>query len=106
MNFILDNPIEMDYIKSCRKAKEKNREEERRREMPIQKLQITLEACRVNAGKTQPEWAEILDVSTTTVCNWESGKSEPPLSKIRIISDVSGIPMDYIFCNKNPIKMN
>lgn len=62
-----------------------------------QKTKVTLEACRVNAGKTQVEWAALTGVSPSTVYNWEAGKSEPTLSQLRKISELSGISMDNIF---------
>ena len=62
-------------------------------EMP----RISLEAARVNAGLTQAELAKILGISKTTVNNWENGRSEPNLSQLRKISELSGIPMDFIF---------
>lgn len=62
-------------------------------EMP----KISLEAARVNANLTQEKLAKILGVSRTTVCNWESGLTEPTLSQLRKISELSGIPMDFIF---------
>ena len=58
---------------------------------------ISLEAARVNAELTQKELAEKLGVSNTTIVNWEKGNSEPSISQLRIISDLSGIPMDFIF---------
>jgi transcriptional regulator with XRE-family HTH domain len=58
---------------------------------------ITLEAARINAKLTQRQLAEILDISVGTVNNWENGKSEPSLSQLRKISELSGIPMDFIF---------
>ena len=58
---------------------------------------ISLEAVRVNANMTQKEWAERLGVSNNTVVNWEKGNSEPSLSKLREMSQISGIPMDFIF---------
>ena len=60
-------------------------------------VRISLEACRVNAKLTQSEMAEKLGVTANTVSNWESGKSEPNLSQLRAISEISGIPMDFIF---------
>ena len=65
------------------------------------KLNISLKAARTNAGMTQKELAENLDVTVDTVLNWESGKSEPKLSQLKRISELSGIPMDFIFV---PIK--
>ncbi len=58
---------------------------------------ITLEACRVNTGMTQKSWAAKIGVTLQTVSNWELGKSQPTLSQIRIISELSGIPMDFIY---------
>ena len=60
-------------------------------------FRISLAAARVNARLTQKEMAEKLGVTTQTVINWESGKTEPSLSQLREISCFSGIPMDYIF---------
>jgi DNA-binding XRE family transcriptional regulator len=64
---------------------------------------ISLEACRVNAQLTQKEWAKALDVTVGTVINWEKGNTEPTLSQLRTISNLSGIPMDFIFV---PDKLN
>ena len=58
---------------------------------------ISLEAVRVNAKKTQKEWAELLGVSNATIVSWEKGNTEPNLSQLRKMSELSGIPMDFIF---------
>ena len=58
---------------------------------------ISLEAVRVNAGYSQKEWAEMFGISNSTVVNWEKGKTEPTLSQLRKMSELSGIPMDFIF---------
>ena len=58
---------------------------------------ISLEAVRVNAGMTQKEWAKNLGVSNVTVVNWEKGNTEPSLSVLIRMSELSGIPMDFIF---------
>ena len=60
-------------------------------------INISLKAARVNANMTQREWAESLNVTVDTVLNWEKGKSEPRLSELRKMSELSGIPMDFIF---------
>lgn len=64
---------------------------------------ISLEAARVNAKLTQKELAEILGVSNATIVNWEKGNSEPNLTQLRKISELSGIPLDFIFYHKNSI---
>lgn len=38
---------------------------------------ITLAACRVNAGMKQSELATALNVSVTTIKNWEKYKNVP-----------------------------
>lgn len=58
---------------------------------------ISLEAARVNAKLTQKELAKILGVSNATIVNWEKGNSEPNLTQLRKISELSGIPLDFIF---------
>ena len=58
---------------------------------------ISLEAVRVNAKKTQKEWAELLGISNATVVSWEKGNTEPNLSQLRKMSELSGVPMDFIF---------
>lgn len=60
-------------------------------------LRISLEAARVNAKLTQKELAKELGISNVTVINWEKGVSEPTLSQLRKISQLSGIPMDFIY---------
>ena len=58
---------------------------------------VTLKAARVNADLTQKELAERLNVTVDTVINWESGKSEPRMGQLKQISELSGIPMDFIY---------
>ena len=58
-----------------------------------------MKACRANADLSIIEFAKKVGVSANTISNWESGKSEPPLSKLRIISKISGVPLDFIFLN-------
>lgn len=64
---------------------------------------ISLEAARVNAKLTQKELARILGVSNSTIVNWESGRTEPDASQLRKISELSQIPIDFIFV---PCKFN
>ena len=58
---------------------------------------ISLEAVRKKKKKTQKEWALLLGVSNATVVNWEKGNTEPSLSQLRKMSELSGVPMDFIF---------
>lgn len=61
---------------------------------------ITLEAVRVNSGLTQKDWAKELGVAQTTVINWENGETEPRLSQLRKMSELSGIPIDFIYVSE------
>lgn len=63
----------------------------------MENIKISLAAARVNSGMNQREFAEELGVSLATITNWEKGKSEPDVSQLRKISQLSGIPMDFIF---------
>lgn len=60
-------------------------------------FEISIAAARVNSGLNQREFAEKIGVSLATVTNWEKGKTEPDSSQLRKISQLSGIPMDFIF---------
>lgn len=62
-----------------------------------EKPKIILKAARVNAGINQRELAKKLNVDVSTVVNWEKGKTEPNATQLRRISEISGIPMDFIF---------
>lgn len=62
-----------------------------------EKPRICLAAARVNAGMNQREMAEYMSVDVSTIANWEKGKSEPNATQLRKISEVSNIPMDFIF---------
>lgn len=63
----------------------------------MENIKISLAAARVNSGMKQRDFAEKLGVSLATITNWEKGKSEPDVSQLRKISQLSGIPMDFIF---------
>ena len=60
-------------------------------------MRISIKAARVNAEMTQEEMANVLGVNKTTIVNWESGASEPKISQLQRISELSGIPIDFIF---------
>jgi transcriptional regulator with XRE-family HTH domain len=59
-------------------------------------LKISLEAARVNAGLSQKEAAEKLNVSNKTLGNWENGKAYPSAAKIALICKLYNIPYDHI----------
>lgn len=63
-------------------------------------LKISLAAARVNAGLTQEDSAKALSVSKNTIVSWEKGDSEPKKSQADTLSQLYGIPLDYIFFGK------
>lgn len=69
-------------------------------------MEITLKACRINVDMSQAEFAKAVGVSAPTIYNWEAGKSEPSLSQLRQISNITGIPIDNIVVGNNSKIMN
>jgi len=63
----------------------------------MENIKISIAAARVNSGLNQRQFANEIGVSLATITNWEKGKTEPDTSQLRRISQLSGIPMDYIF---------
>lgn len=63
-------------------------------------MEITIRACRVNSGLSQAEMAAAVGVTKDTISHWELGQSEPTLSQLRAISEVSGIPLEHIVLNR------
>lgn len=61
--------------------------------------QITLKAARVNAGLTQSEVAEKLNISAGTLKNWERGKTFPKQPQIEALCELYGVTYDNLFFN-------
>lgn len=61
--------------------------------------QITLKAARVNAGLTQLAAADKLNVSVSTLKNWECGKTFPKQPQIEALCELYGVSYDNIFFN-------
>ncbi len=61
-----------------------------------QKLRMTLEAARVNAGLTQKQVCDAIDISMTTIGLWEHGDRMPTVDKAIKLSELYGIPLDCI----------
>lgn len=60
-------------------------------------FKISIKGARVNAGYTQNEFAKAIGVSRSAVGKWENDECIPTLSHLRLISEITGIPLDYIF---------
>lgn len=69
--------------------------------MTVEKLRITLEAARVNAGLLQKDVCQRLGISIPTLISWESGKTLPSVDKAQEIASLYGVHLDDInFCRK------
>ncbi len=66
----------------------------------MEKFRISLKAALVNTDKSRAELAEIFGVDVSTITNWCSGARSPSVAQLRQISEMSGIPMDFIFLPK------
>ena len=60
-----------------------------------------LRIARIRAGLEQDEMAEILGVSTSTVSNWEHGRTRPKLAFIAAWAQITG----YNLASLNPPKL-
>lgn len=52
---------------------------------------ITLKASRVNAGLSQKEAAEKLEINKSTLSNWETGKTYPTVLQLQKIEELYGV---------------
>lgn len=69
--------------------------------MAGEKLRITLEAARVNAGMLQKDVCQRLGVSVSTLVSWENGKTFPSVEKAQELASLYGVSLDDInFCRK------
>lgn len=57
---------------------------------------ITLKAARVNAGLTQDQLADKMNVSRQSVYDWESGKREMRTAYLYLFCQVTGFSEDDI----------
>lgn len=62
---------------------------------------ITLEAARVNAGLQQKDAADALNVTPSTLRNWENGVTSPTMEKANELAKLYNYPLDYIFFGKH-----
>ena len=57
---------------------------------------IKLKAARVNAGLTQTEAAQKLNRNKQTIVNWEKGFTEIKVNDLLALSELYGIPIEYL----------
>ncbi len=56
----------------------------------------TIKQLREDKNWTQLDLAKQLDVTPSTIYNWERGKVEPRVSQLRKLAEVFGVRMDEI----------
>ena len=59
-------------------------------------MAITLKAARVNAGLTQSAAAKLLNISKTTLANYENYKTTPDMDTGNKIAKLYGLSVDQI----------
>ena len=55
-----------------------------------------LKGCRKNKGLTQYDASKIIGVARTTYADYENGKIQPPIDKIRKISEWLDVPLEKL----------
>ena len=60
-------------------------------------LKIRLAAARVNAGLSQEEMANRMQVSRATIVNWETDKSKMSEADLMLYSTICKFPKENIF---------
>lgn len=63
----------------------------------MDKMQITLEAARHNAGYSQKQAAAHLGIHYQTLAAWERDSSNVGIKTIERLSQLYQIPKDYLF---------
>lgn len=57
-------------------------------------------------GMTQNEFADVLSVSRETIKNWESKSECTSLRNLMLLSQVTGLAIDYFAYDNYPIKIS
>ncbi len=68
------------------------------------KLKITLEAARVNAGLTQDQVAEKMQLTRATIIAWEKGRKILKIWELDALCEIYGLTRDDIFLPHNSTK--
>lgn len=60
-------------------------------------MQVSLRALRVNANLSRTQAANAVGVDASTISRWESGKSYPNLSQVKILCEIYHCEPNDIF---------
>ena len=58
-----------------------------------------LKSARINSRLSQIQLAQRIGVSDKTISGYESGRIEPPLSKLKLISKTLNVSINYLIGN-------
>jgi DNA-binding XRE family transcriptional regulator len=62
-------------------------------------MKLTLKAARINAGFTQEEASERLHIHKSSLSNYETGKTAPPMDIALLMAELYDVPInDLNFC--------
>lgn len=59
-------------------------------------IKISIAAARINAGLTQKEVCKTLNISKTTLVNYEKGRTVPDVIMGQKLADLYKIPIDNL----------
>ena len=66
------------------------------------KLNEKIVYCRKKCGMSQDDLAAKMGVSRQAVSKWETGDSEPEISKLRLMSQVFDVTADWLLSEEQP----
>lgn len=68
----------------------------------MEKLRITLEAARVNAGLLQKDVCKQMGISLATLVNWENYRTSPTADKAQELARLYGLDLgNILFCKES-----
>lgn len=68
-------------------------------------MKVTLRAARVNVGLKQAEAAGRLHINKSSLSNYETGKTAPPMDVAMEMAELYGVSInDLSFCKAVPLK--
>lgn len=60
-----------------------------------------LKKARLSAGMTQQQVADKMGITKSTYCGYETEKRQPDVQKIKQLSEILGVPSDYLLETEN-----
>ena len=62
----------------------------------MEKFKISLKAARVDANMTQEQVAKAVHRNKQTIVNWEKGFTQIKVNDLLALSELYGIPIEYL----------